>query len=81
MDFERNCSTCAFAVRSQAVGENGQPIIGQSVLHCHWGPPSAMLVQVAPGAVSQSAMFPPVTAEMGCAQHEPADDSPPLKAV
>ena len=75
------CETCRFANRTQAVGQDNAPIIGQFILHCHFAPPTALLVQTAPGVIQQSASFPPVTPEMLCAQYQPADNKPPLQAV
>ena len=72
--MERNCTTCIYVQATQAVDENKQPIIGKYAYHCHFSPPTALLMPTGPQTAQLVGAFPPVTEQSCCHQHMVEDE-------
>ena len=68
-----NCSTCLFSMEIPVNGPDGELMIGQSQLVCKHSPPQLIVLQIpSPNGMVTSirSVFPVVSADLCCHQHE-----------
>lgn len=71
-----NCGTCAFGVRQQATDEQGQPMIGHSLIHCMRFPPTMVFRILPNGAAQFGPMYPILPEAFACFSHSTYDVEP-----